>query len=72
MLTQFALERAIHRGDYQGVLLEAARSSGARILTDSDVIQVETGVDELEGRQIAVLKDGRRIDADVVVGADGM
>lgn len=54
------------------MLLEAARSSGARILTDSDVIQVETGVDELEGRQIAVLKDGRRIDADVVVGADGM
>jgi len=54
------------------VLLDAAQSRGARILTDSDVVDVEAGSNELEGRQVVILKNGRRLDADVVVGADGV
>lgn len=54
------------------MLLDAAQSGGAHILTDSEVVHVEPGVGEMEGRQIIVLKDGRRTEADVVVGADGI
>lgn len=54
------------------MLLDAAQSRGARILTDSDVVDVEAGSNELEGRQVVILKNGRRLDADVVVGADGV
>ena len=53
------------------MLLDAARSSGARIMTGAEVVNVEPRVNELEGRQIVVLNDSRQIDADVVIGADG-
>lgn len=60
---------AIHRGDYQNVLLEEALNSGTDILTDADVTGVEDN--RASGKQIVSLKDGRRITGDVVVGADG-
>ena len=60
---------AIHRGDYQNVLLEEALNSGVIILTDGEVTGVED--DRSSWQQIVSLKDGRKITADVVVGADG-
>ncbi len=59
---------AIHRGDYQRVLLETAAEVGANIITDADVTGIETASD---GPQTLLIKDGRRISADVVIGADG-
>lgn len=64
-------DRAIHRGDYQGVLLEAAREAGADILTNAEVIGIAKGIGEWFGKQMVVLKDGKSLVADVVVGADG-
>lgn len=72
MTIDLVFERAIQRGDYQRVLLDAAQSGGVRVLTDSDVVNVEAGTNELEGCQVVILKNGRRLDADVVVGADGI
>jgi 2-polyprenyl-6-methoxyphenol hydroxylase-like FAD-dependent oxidoreductase len=51
------------------VLLAEAVQAGATILTDSEVINVETTV---ESQQTLLLKSGRRVVADVVIGADGM
>ncbi|KAJ3498988.1 hypothetical protein NLG97_g697 [Lecanicillium saksenae] len=60
---------AIHRGDYQSVLLEEATASGANILTHAEAIDLESHSDA----QTSVhLKDGRRLFADVVIGADGL
>ncbi|KAI1643299.1 putative salicylate hydroxylase [Daldinia loculata] len=60
---------AIHRGDYQNVLLKEARAVGAVVLTSADVTGVNLASD---GAQTLLLKDGRRISADVVIGADGL
>lgn len=61
--------RTIQRGDYQSVLLEAALEAGANIVTNADVADVESLEDKT---QLITLKDGRRLNGDVVVGADGM
>lgn len=61
-------ERAIHRGDYQNVLLDEAVLSGAHIMTNAEVTGVQSASD---GPQTVLLKDGRSISADVVIGADG-
>ncbi|KIW57035.1 hypothetical protein PV05_05640 [Exophiala xenobiotica] len=63
---------AIHRGDYQNVLLEAARKNGATILLNAEVTGVEPGTGEVLGKQIVLIKDQNSITADVVVGADGL
>ncbi|KIW98777.1 uncharacterized protein Z519_00440 [Cladophialophora bantiana CBS 173.52] len=63
---------AIHRGDYQNALLDAARKNGATILTNAEVTGIEQGTGEALGKQIVLLKDGNRMIADVVVGADGL
>lgn len=63
---------AIHRGDYQSVLLEAAREAGADILTNAEVIGIAEGIGESFGKHMVVLKDGKSLVADVVVGADGI
>jgi salicylate hydroxylase len=60
--------RAIHRGDYQTVLLNEALAKGADIVTNGDVVGIETSTESL---QTIVLRDGRQIEADVVIGADG-
>lgn len=42
--------------------------TGADVVTDAEVISIESATEE---RQIIQLKDGRRVEADVVIGADG-
>lgn len=59
---------AIHRGDYQRVLLEEAAASGANILTHAEAIDIESKYD---AQTSVLLKDGRTLLADVVIGADG-
>lgn len=55
----------------RNVLLQEATRSGAQILTNAEVVDVKSAEDVESGRKVH-LKDGRRIDADVVVGADGL
>ena len=50
------------------MLLAEALEAGANIMTDSEVTSVEIADDSL---QKIILKDGRIIEADVVIGADG-
>ncbi|KAK8059975.1 hypothetical protein PG996_009905 [Apiospora saccharicola] len=59
----------IHRGDYHAVLLSEARQLGAEILTGAEAIGAEQS--QLS-RETVVLKGGRCIEADVVIGADGL
>jgi salicylate hydroxylase len=56
----------INRRDYQETLARAAENNGAKILFNADVIRVDVD------RCIAVLKDGRELVADCIIGADGM
>ncbi|RVX76070.1 hypothetical protein B0A52_00427 [Exophiala mesophila] len=63
---------AIHRGDYQNVLLDAARSLDANIMTNAEVVGVETGTGASLGYQTVNLADGSTLKADVVIGADGL
>lgn len=58
---------AIHRGDLQRVLLEAAKASGAEILTNHKVIKVD---DEFAGK--VQLKSGEWLQGDLIVAADGI
>lgn len=64
----------VHRADLHRVLLDAATSPGApgepvATMTDSRVV----GVDESDPlRPAALLDDGRRVEASVIVGADGV
>lgn len=60
--------RAIHRGDYQQVLLQAAIDLGATILTHTEAINVQFSRDE---QAIVFLHNGEEMHADVVIGADG-
>jgi len=54
----------IHRADLHTELLKAARAAGVDLHTDAAVVASE-------GTTL-VLHDGRRIDGDVVIGADGV
>ncbi len=54
----------IHRADLHAVLVEAAVAAGAKMRTDAAVETVDP--------QGVVLRDGRCIEADVIVGADGL
>ncbi|KAH8913104.1 FAD/NAD(P)-binding domain-containing protein [Coniochaeta sp. PMI_546] len=60
---------AIHRGDYQKVLLSEALEVGAVVETNAEVTNIEPAADS---QQTIVLKDHRIIQADVVIGADGL
>ena len=60
--------RAIQRGDYQNVLLNEAVSQGAEIVTSAEMTDIKTSQD---GPQTLVFKDGKEIQADVIIGADG-
>ncbi|KAF7187982.1 FAD-dependent monooxygenase OpS4 [Pseudocercospora fuligena] len=57
----------MHRADYQRVLVEEARRLGVKIELGCEVVDVKC-----EYPPEVVLSDGRRIQADVVVGADGL
>ena len=58
--------RALHRADYQRVLIDEAEKLGARIQLDADVVDVD-----FENTSLT-LRNGDIISADVVIGADGM
>lgn len=60
--------RVMHRADYQRVLANEARRLGAQIRLGADVVNVECN-DECPSVSLAT---GERIEADVVVGADGL
>ncbi|XWX01650.1 hypothetical protein V2A60_009678 [Cordyceps javanica] len=60
---------AIHRGDYQRVLLEEAAQLGAEIMTHAEAVDIESNLDR---QSCVLLKSGRRLLADVVIGADGL
>jgi salicylate hydroxylase len=63
---------AIHRGDYQKVLVAEAKAIGAKLMLDSEVIKVDRDTQDAAGRQVVLLKNGGKVTADVVIGADGM
>jgi salicylate hydroxylase len=71
---QIVVTRAIHRGDYQDVLLKSAKEAGAKLILSAEVTAITRAASETsQGEQeIVVLKDGRRFAADLVVGADGL
>ena len=74
--TLFAMERGdsrakhgapyvyIHRADLHEILLAVARDAGVRLQADAPVVASEGTT--------AILADGSRIDADVLIGADGL
>ena len=58
----------IHRADYQRVLAEGALEHGAEIVFDANVSSID-----IEATPPAVvLEGGRRLTADLIVGADGL
>ena len=57
---------SINRKDFQQVLAGAAEASGAKILFDAETVKVD--VDQCT----VLLKDGRNLEANVIIGADGM
>jgi len=57
----------IHRADYQRMLLDAAVQHGVQLRTGCEVIKVKSFKD-----CSVQLKDGRVVEADVIVGADGL
>lgn len=56
----------IHRGDYQRLLARGAVAAGVRIVFDAEVASVD-----LE-RHTVFLRHGSSVDADLIVGADGL
>ncbi len=54
----------IHRADLHAILVEAAQTTGVQLMTNA-------GVEETEGTTV-LLHDGRRIDGDAIIGADGL
>ncbi|ORX91360.1 hypothetical protein BCR34DRAFT_650166, partial [Clohesyomyces aquaticus] len=59
-----------HRGDLHGALLERAKELGARVETGCRVVDVDFSNDGSSAT--AILADGRRRTADLIVGADGI
>ncbi|EEP76553.1 conserved hypothetical protein [Uncinocarpus reesii 1704] len=56
----------IHRADYQRILFDAAKEAGAKILLGTPVDSID------ERAPAAILTDGRRLVADLIIGADGI
>jgi hypothetical protein len=56
----------IHRADYHRILLEEAIRLGAKMRMHAEVVDIE-----FTDRPTALLHTGERIQADVIVGADG-
>lgn len=55
----------IHRADYLELLLQESQRLGAKIMLDSEVIDVDSV------KRQAKLKSGELVDGKVIVGADG-
>ncbi|KAI0149472.1 salicylate hydroxylase [Xylariaceae sp. FL1272] len=58
-----------HRGDYHNVFLDAVRDAGITVHMGRDVVDYE---DKQGHRPLAVFGDGARVEADLIVGADGI
>jgi salicylate hydroxylase len=58
---------SIHRAQLQSLLLEASKEVGVVIEINARVVQI----DENGGSPVAITKDGRRRQADLIIGADG-
>ncbi|KAE9375886.1 FAD/NAD(P)-binding domain-containing protein [Stipitochalara longipes BDJ] len=58
---------SIHRAALQKLLLDAATAAGVDIQVNTRVIDI----DESGASPIAITKDGQRIKADLIIGADG-
>ena len=56
----------LHRPDYQKILADAAKNSGATMIFDADITSIDVESGNLE------LKDGRTFDVDLIIGADGI
>jgi salicylate hydroxylase len=54
----------VHRADLHEILVDAAEAAGVRLMTDAAVIAT--------AGTAALLHDGRRIEGDVLIGADGL
>ncbi len=54
----------IHRADLHAILVEAAEKAGAQLFTNAAAVAVDGST--------VILADGRRIEGDLVVGADGV
>ncbi|KAL1871567.1 hypothetical protein VTK73DRAFT_2031 [Phialemonium thermophilum] len=55
-----------HRGDYHDALLQAVRDAGIELLTGCEVVAFD------EDAPAVVLADGSRLEADLIIGADGI
>jgi salicylate hydroxylase len=56
----------IHRAPLQKVLVEAATEAGVEILVNAKVVKIDKSASPS-----AITKDGRRFNADLIIGADG-
>lgn len=61
-----------HRANLHRCLYDRAVELGAVVQTNSRVIDVVTGIGKQGEKAKAVLEDGREIEGDLVVGADGI
>jgi 2-polyprenyl-6-methoxyphenol hydroxylase-like FAD-dependent oxidoreductase len=57
----------IHRAAFQKLLVEAASEAGAEILVNTRIIDL----DESGPSPVVIARDGRRFEADLIIGADG-
>lgn len=57
--------RTIHRADYHKILFKESRRLGAKVMLDSEVINIDSV------KQQVKLKSGKLITGKVIVGADG-
>ena len=58
----------IHRADYLKILVKEAIRLGTTVIWNAEVSSVE---ESDSGAAVVILTDGKQLDADVVVGADG-
>lgn len=57
----------VHRARLQQLLVQVATEAGVVIKTNTRVIDI----DESEDSPVAITKEGQRIEADLIIGADG-
>ncbi|MBM9467767.1 FAD-dependent monooxygenase [Nakamurella leprariae] len=58
----------IHRSDLHAILHDAAAESGVELVVDTHVERIE----QVQDRALVIMADGRVVDADAVVAADGL
>lgn len=58
---------SIHRAQLQNLLLETSKEAGVVIEVNARIVQIDENGDS----PVAITKDGRRREADLIIGADG-